>query len=151
MLAPELQVERWLNTHEALTLSTLRGRVVLMVAFQTHCTGCTMFAIPQLRRMSESLDPTHVAVLGLHTPFERSTSAEALATFVAQHRLACPVAIDRLGGLRVPMTLRAYEMQGTPTTVLVDRVGHLRMVHFGIIDDDSLEAHVALLVGERVG
>ena len=38
--APELVVESWFNTREPLTLADLRGRVVLLHAFQMLCPGC---------------------------------------------------------------------------------------------------------------
>jgi hypothetical protein len=148
MLAPELEVAHWLNSDEAPTLLGLRGRVVLIVAFQTHCTGCVMCAVPQLRRMSLDLEPRDVAVLGLHTAFERpdATRPQALAAFVTEHRLTCPVGADRPSDTRLPRTMRAYQMQGTPTTILIDRAGHLRMMHLGPIDDALLHANVVQLV-----
>ena len=39
--APEWQTTTWLNTAEPLGLERLRGRVVLLHAFQMLCPGCT--------------------------------------------------------------------------------------------------------------
>ena len=39
-LAPTLQVRQWLNTPEAISLEGLRGRVVVLHAFQMLCPGC---------------------------------------------------------------------------------------------------------------
>src|SRR5690606_20270412 len=38
--APELQVSRWFNTPAPLSLAALRGRVVVVEAFQMLCPGC---------------------------------------------------------------------------------------------------------------
>ena len=38
-LAPELQTSGWLNTPQALTLAALRGKVIVLHAFQMLCPG----------------------------------------------------------------------------------------------------------------
>ncbi len=48
---PELAVSTWLNTPEPLTLAGLRGRVVLLHAFQLLCPGCVAQSIPQVQRI----------------------------------------------------------------------------------------------------
>jgi hypothetical protein len=37
---PELQVEAWLNAAVPLTLEGLKGRVVVLLAFQMLCQSC---------------------------------------------------------------------------------------------------------------
>ena len=69
-LAPELQISDWLNTAQPLTLAALRGKVVVLHAFQMLCPGCVQFGIPLAQRMYETFDPKQVAVIGLHTVFE---------------------------------------------------------------------------------
>jgi hypothetical protein len=39
-------------------------------------------------------------------------------------------------------------MQGTPTTLLIDRTGRLRLAKFGHIDDLALGAAIATLIAE---
>lgn len=46
-------------------------------------------------------------------------------------------------------TMRAYNMQGTPTTLLVDASGRLRKHHFGMEDDARLIAGIGQLIAER--
>jgi hypothetical protein len=45
--APELSVMRWFNQPEPLSLAKLRGRVVLLYAFQMLCPGCVAHGTPQ--------------------------------------------------------------------------------------------------------
>ena len=45
--APPLQVAQWFNTKQPLTLEGLRGRVVVLHAFQMLCPGCVQHAVPQ--------------------------------------------------------------------------------------------------------
>jgi hypothetical protein len=40
-------------------------------------------------------------------------------------------------------------MQGTPTLMLIDRAGRLRLQHFGRLEDLVVGAEVMRLVGER--
>lgn len=44
--------------------------------------------------------------------------------------------------------MRAYAMQGTPTTVLIDAQGRLRQQVFGTYDDLRLGADLGALLGE---
>ena len=48
-MAPDWQVERWFNAPEPLGISTLRGRVVVLEAFQMLCPGCVSHGLPQAR------------------------------------------------------------------------------------------------------
>lgn len=61
-LAPEWQVSEWLNSSEALALNDLKGRVVLVEAFQMLCPGCVSHALPQAKRVAETFDD-HEGVL----------------------------------------------------------------------------------------
>ena len=63
--APPLQVAQWFNTREPLSLESLRGRVVLLHAFQMLCPGCVEHGIPQARRVHEAFSPDQVTVIGL--------------------------------------------------------------------------------------
>ena len=68
--APELQTVGWLNTTEKITLASLRGKVILLHAFQMLCPGCVQQGIPQTQKIFNEFDPDRVAVIGLHTVFE---------------------------------------------------------------------------------
>ena len=69
-LAPELAVSEWFNTPEPLTLEALRGRVVLLHAFQLLCPGCVAHAIPQVQRIERAFAQTDLQIIGIHTVFE---------------------------------------------------------------------------------
>jgi thiol-disulfide isomerase/thioredoxin len=148
-LAPELSVSQWLNSAQPITLAGLRGRVVLIHAFQMLCPGCVMHGIPQTRRIAQLLRRDDFVVLGLHSVFEHhaAMTPQALEVFVHEFRLEFPIGIDRHEpGSSLPMTMRAYGLQGTPTTLLIDRAGKLRMHEFGAVDDLALGARVGELL-----
>lgn len=150
--APELQIKGWLNAAEPLTLASLRGRVVFAVAFQMLCPGCVSEGLPQAQRARAMFAEEDLAVIGLHTVFEhheaQGTEA-ALKAFLHEYRIAFPVGIDEPDpALSIPKTMQAYGMRGTPTTLLFDRLGRLRLHQFGHLDDMRLGAVIATLVAE---
>lgn len=123
-LAPELQISDWLNTAQPLTLAALRGKVVVLHAFQMLCPGCVQFGIPLAQRMHETFDPKQVAVIGLHTVFEHHAvmNREALAVFIHEYKLHFPIGIDKPDAQHgIPLTMRAYNLQGT-TSVYIKRI-----------------------------
>jgi thiol-disulfide isomerase/thioredoxin len=149
--APELDVQEWLNAESAPTLAAMRGRVVVLEAFQMLCPGCVHHGLPQAQRVARMFRPTDVQVLGIHTVFEHHEAQgtrAALAAFLHENRIEFPVAIDRPTG-RIPATMAAYEMQGTPTVVLIDAAGRRRAQHFGPVEDLQLGAEIGRLLAER--
>ena len=148
--APELDVAEWLNTPQPIRLAGLRGRVVVMEAFQMLCPGCVQTGLPQLARVQEHFASDEVVVLGLHTVFEHHEvqgPRVALEAFLHEFRYGFPVGIDRPSdaGTGLPCTMAAYGMQGTPTLVLIDRQGRLRRQVFGHMPDLRLGAEIMAL------
>jgi hypothetical protein len=150
--APPLQVTRWFNTSEPLTLESLRGRVVVLHAFQMLCPGCVQHGIPQAQRVHDLFSGMEVAVVGLHTVFEHHEAMQphALEAFLHEYRVTFPVGVDAPGDSGgIPKTMEAYRMQGTPTLILLDRQGRIRRKVFGSHSDLALGAEIATLLAER--
>lgn len=145
-LAPELIVDQWIGTPSP--LQSLRGKVVLVEAFQMLCPGCVNYALPQAKKVQRYLPD--VKVIGLHTVFEHHevTGPEALKVFLSEFGLRFPVAIDKPDGHAIPHTMRHYGLQGTPSTLIIDKGGRLRLSHFGQIDDMALGAVLGQLLTE---
>ena len=60
-----------------------------------------------------------------------------------------PVGVDlAVAGSPIPATMRRYEMRGTPTLILIDRAGKLRLHEFGRIDDLRLGMMLGRLLAE---
>lgn len=152
-LAPEWRIERWLNTPAPLTLAALRGRVVFAVAFQMLCPGCVSEGLPQAQRARAVFAGDDLAVVGLHTVFEHREAQgtpAALKAFLHEYRIGFPVGIDAHDATSpLPLTMQAYDMRGTPTTLLIDRRGYLRLHEFGHLDDIRLGAVIATLIAEQ--
>ncbi len=143
-IAPSWRTTEWLNTPVPLALAQLRGRVVLLHAFQMLCPGCVSRGIPQAQRVAELFADAPLVVVGLHTVFEHhdGMKVESLRAFLHEYRVRFPVGVDAPdpGGEAIPQTMRAYGMRGTPTTVLIDALGRLRRQVFGAHDDLLLGA-----------
>lgn len=152
-IAPELQTSGWLNTPQPLTLASLRGKVVVLHTFQIFCPGCVQVGIPQAQRIHQEFDPNRVVVIGLHTVFEHHEvmGREALEVFSYEYRLRFPIGIDKYDGPTkgVPMTMRAYQMQGTPTLILIDKTGHIRLHKFGHVSDLTVGFSIGALLAEE--
>ena len=150
--APEWQTTTWLNSQQPLSLAALRGKVVLMHAFQMLCPGCVSHGIPQAERAAELFAGTGLVVLGLHTVFEHheAMGEVALRAFLHEYRVTFPVGIDAPGpsGDPLPRTMRNYGMRGTPTTLLFDSLGGLRRSVFGVHEDMLLGAEISALLME---
>lgn len=153
-MAPEWKTTDWLNTPEPLTLEKLRGRVVMVHAFQMLCPGCVSKAIPQAQRVAKLFAGAPLSVIGLHTVFEHHEAMRrpSLEAFLYEYRVRFPVGVDAPGpdGDDIPQTMRAYAMRGTPTTLLIDAKGRLRAQHFGVHDDLLLGAELQTLILEAV-
>ncbi|MBM4243736.1 MAG: TlpA family protein disulfide reductase [Deltaproteobacteria bacterium] len=153
--APPWETTTWLGTPEPLVLESLLGRVVVVHAFQMLCPGCVSRGIPQAQRVAELFARAPVTVVGLHTVFEHheAMGVEALRAFVHEYRIRFPVGVDAPGldGDPMPRTMRAYDMQGTPTTVLIDAQGRRRRQVFGVHDDLLLGAEIGTLLAEIAG
>lgn len=150
--APELEVTHWFNTDKPLVLADLRGRVVAIEAFQMLCPGCVSHGLPQAKRIVDTFRPDEVAVIGLHTVFEHHKAQgtpEALEAFLHEYRIDFPVGIDVQGNGGLPKTMAAYGMRGTPSLLLIDRMGKLRSHRFGAVEDMLVGAEIMALLREE--
>ena len=149
--APELITSQWFNTEKPVTLAGLQGRVVLIEAFQMLCPGCVSHALPQAQTIHKTFKPEDVAVIGLHTVFEHheAMTPTALEAFLHEYRIEFPVGVDTPSDPpAIPQTMALYHMQGTPTTILLDRKGRIRKMKFGRETDLVMGAEVMSLVME---
>jgi hypothetical protein len=141
-----LDVTAWLNGAAPVT----DGKIVAVHAFQMLCPGCVAHGIPQAVKMRQAFP--ELVVVGLHSVFEHHDvmTPRALEAFIHEYRLPFPVAIDRpVPGSPVPATMQRYALRGTPSLLLFDGDGRLRLNHFGSIDDMALGGLVGrLLAGQ---
>ena len=148
---PPLATAQFYNVPEAPTLASLKGKVVVLVAFQMLCPGSLRHALPQAERLARAFNPGEVAVVGLHMVFEnhKDMAPSLLEPFLKTEHISIPVLVDAPNGSGTPKTMEAYGMQGTPTLLLFDRQGRLRRHYLGAVDDVRLGAEIMALTMEE--
>jgi cytochrome c biogenesis protein CcdA/thiol-disulfide isomerase/thioredoxin len=121
-------ITAWLNTPggKPLSLSELRGKVVLVDFWTYSCINCQR-TLPHVETWYKDYAKDGFVVVGVHTPefaFEHVVSnvrAQAAALGVRY-----PVAIDDNYA-----TWNAYDNEYWPADYLIDAQGNIRSVHFG--------------------
>jgi hypothetical protein len=115
------------------------------------CPGCVYFGIPQTIEIFKKFEGSQFKVMGLHSVFENHhvMTQEALEVFIHEWKLPFPVGIDqRKDDEWMPETMKAYHLQGTPSTIIIDGKGELRLCHFGHFEMDQLEKFLKKLIDE---
>jgi len=147
--APELTISQWFNTPKSLNLADLRGKVVVIEAFQMLCPGCVSHGLPQAQSIFQTFDREQVEVIGIHTVFEHHDAMKpvSLEAFLHEYRITFPVGVDKASSSgNIPQTMAAYGLRGTPTLVVIDQQGHIRQQHFGQVPDMVIGAQIAALL-----
>lgn len=95
---------------------------------------------------------TDLTVIGLHTVFEHHAAMTpvSLEAFIHEYRLTFPIGVDQPGdNSPIPVTMERYQMQGTPTSILIGRDGQIRHSGFGQEDDMALGVIIGSLLAEK--
>jgi cytochrome c biogenesis protein CcdA/thiol-disulfide isomerase/thioredoxin len=128
-VAPEfVGTEHWFNTpgDKPLTLSELRGKVVLVDFWTYSCINCIR-TLPYLKAWDAKYRKDGLTIVGVHTPefpFERE--ANNVETAIEENGIRYPVAQDN-----EQATWNAYGNQYWPAEYFIDAQGRVRYVHFG--------------------
>ncbi len=144
--APEFaDTQRWFNTpgDRPLTLSGLRGQVVLVDFWTYTCINCIR-TLPYIEAWYRKYHRDGFTVVGVHTPefpFEREASNVARA--IGDFGLTYPVAQDNDYA-----TWTAYRNQYWPADYLIDATGRVRLVHFGEGSYSETERAIRALLAE---
>jgi len=129
-------ITAWLNTPDGkpLTISELRGRVVLVDFWTYSCINCQR-TLPHVEAWYRDYARDGFVVVGVHTPefaFEHVVSN--VRTEAAAFGVRYPVAIDDDYD-----TWNAYDNEYWPADYLIDAQGIVRHVHFGEGDYSTTE------------
>jgi cytochrome c biogenesis protein CcdA/thiol-disulfide isomerase/thioredoxin len=142
-------ITAWLNTPggKPLTLSELRGKVVLVDFWTYSCINCQR-TLPHIEAWYRDYAGDGFVVVGVHTPefaFEHVVSN--VRTEAAAFGVRYPVAIDDNYD-----TWNAYDNEYWPADYLIDAQGVVRHVHFGEGDYSTTEQLIReLLVDAHPG
>ena len=142
-LAPDFAgIDNWLNS-SPLTMSGLRGKVVLVDFWTYSCINCIR-TLPYVESWYQRYAADGLVIVGVHTPefaFEHDTGNVTAA--IARFGITYPVAQDNEF-----KTWGAYNNQYWPADYLIDAGGHIRDTHFGEGDYAKTEASIRSLLAE---
>lgn len=141
--APELNGARaWLNTPQPLSLTALRGKVVLLDFWTYGCINC-IHIIPALKRLEEKYG-NQLVVIGVHSAkFENERDTENIRRIVLRYEIEHPVAND--ADMKI---WESYNVRAWPTRVLIDPAGYIVGEIRGEGDDDVLDRSIATLIAD---
>ncbi|MEP6851651.1 MAG: thioredoxin-like domain-containing protein [bacterium] len=139
--APELRgAGGWINTDRPLSLTDLRGRIVLLDFWTSCCANC-LHVTEELRPL-EAKYGAELVVIGVHSPkFPHEADHGTVVAAVRRNAITHPVLDDPQ-----LLTWRQYAVKAWPTLVLIDPAGYVVAQAAGEGQVSGLDAMVADLV-----
>jgi thiol-disulfide isomerase/thioredoxin len=118
--APELTGARgWLNTDKPLTLSALKGKVVLLDFWTYGCINC-MHIIPDLKKLEKKY-PNELVVIGVHSAkFDNEKDTENIRRIILRYEIEHPIVND--ADFKI---WNDYAVNAWPTRYLIDPGGYI--------------------------
>lgn len=149
-VAPEISVDKWID-QTPVKLADLRGRVVLLDFWATWCGPC-LAAFPGLRALHDKYKDKGLVILGITKYFGEAEGREVtpaqellfLRKFKKDHALPYGFAVAGTDA-----NDESYSVASLPTTVLIDRRGHIRFIETGSVGNtEEIAAAIERLLNE---
>jgi len=137
--APEIDLPRIDGKAGRLTLSSLRGKVVLLDFWATWCPPCLQM-MPILHDLHKEWAPRGVEFVGVDSDGPQST-VEEVRDFLVEHPAPYPIVLDD----GTANTL--YKIRALPQMVVIDREGAVRRVFIGFTTRRELASAFADALG----
>jgi peroxiredoxin len=114
---------------EEVTLSDMRGKVVLLNLWATWCTPCRM-ETPYLQSVYDEYSEQGFEIVGIS--MDTGDAAEDVEMFVDEYAVTYTILHDPdMRGMEL------YQVLGLPATFLIDREGVLRWMRYGPIPEED--------------
>ena len=141
--APEFAgIVDWENS-PPLTISSLRGKVVLVDFWTYSCINCQR-TIPFLRQWWDKYKGDGFVIVGVHSPeFDFEKNIGNIKRAAKDYGVTWPIAVDSNMA-----TWNAYSNHYWPAEYLIDKSGHIRHSHFGEGEYDVTERAIQALLSE---
>lgn len=140
--APEFAgIHAWLNSN-ALTMESLKGKVVLIDFWTYSCINCIR-TLPYLTQWDRTYRDQGLVIIGVHAPefeFEKNTTNVEAA--IAKYKIEYPVAQDNNLD-----TWTAFKNRYWPAHYLIDKEGKVVYTHFGEGEYAKTENNIRYLLG----
>lgn len=145
MIAPNFTgISQWLNSDKSLTISDLKGKVVLVDFWTYSCINCVR-TLPYLTNWYDKYHNQGFEIIGVHTPeFQFEHDANNVQQAIKMYNIKYPVALDNDYS-----TWKAYGNQYWPAEYLIDAKGVIRRTHFGEGEYDQTEQAIQALLKEN--
>jgi thiol-disulfide isomerase/thioredoxin len=129
------------RTGEVVSLSGLKGQVVLINFWATWCGPCRK-EMPLLEQIQKKYAPLGFTMLGVNVE-EDTTMMDA---FLKDVPVTFPILLDPANGVS-----KLYNVSAMPSTVIVDRKGNIRYIHQGYKagDESRYQDMIRQLIRER--
>ena len=139
--APELNgATEWFNVPAPLTLTALRGKVVLLDFWTYGCVNC-MHILPDLTRL-EAKYRDALVVIGIHSAkFANERQSENIRRIIVRYEIEHPVANDAAFEI-----WKAYGARAWPTQVLIDPEGYVVASASGEGHADGFDRAIAAVI-----
>ena len=140
--APEFAKGNWVNS-DPLTLSNLRGRVVLVEFWTFGCYNCRN-TLPSVKEWDAKYGERGLTIVGVHTPETDSEySLDNVRKEVPALGVKYAVVTDNDYA-----TWKAYKVEAWPTIFVLDKQGRVRWLHVGEGRYDETENVIKALLAE---
>lgn len=141
--APEITAGGvWINS-EPLSLTALRGKVVLIDFWTYSCINCQR-TLPYLKEWHKKYAHQGLVIIGVHAPeFEFEKNEKNVRKAVEDFGLEYPIVQDNNF-----TTWQAYQNHYWPAKYFIDKDGLVRYTHFGEGKYDESEAVIQQLLKE---
>jgi thiol-disulfide isomerase/thioredoxin len=138
--APDFTLPRLDGSRKTLSLSSLRGKVVLLDFWATWCAPCRQM-IPLLDAFHSEWSERGVELIGVNSDGNGTPAAEIQA-FLKSHPARYPMVIDdgRANAL--------YRVRALPQLVLIGRDGTVRQTFLGLTSRKEIDMAVARAVAD---
>jgi thiol-disulfide isomerase/thioredoxin len=123
--APGIAPGQWINS-QPLTLTDLRGKVVLLEFWTYGCYNCRN-TLPHIKAWYKAFSSEKFEIIGIHTPeFEAEKDLDRVKRKVRELGIEYPVVTDTQY-----KTWDAYKQHYWPAMYLLDKQGVIRLAHIG--------------------
>jgi len=148
--APELRgVDAWINSRP-LSLSQLRGKVVVVHFWAFNCGNC-INNLPHYQAWFDKFPKTELTIIGIHTPETSSErKVENLRSNVKTREIEYPVVVDGAAE-----NWKAWGNNMWPSVYLIDRRGNVRAWWYGELNwqgargEEKMRKQIAELLAEK--